>query len=108
MQSEQQKTAHHDLNSNKSVPVHLYNLNGPDSKLYSKQQSIYENRGFSRICKIHFGPTIQTSKIHVKKCEKDRFHFRVEEVWEALLARGHTRSECFSLSFSAGCQIADM
>lgn len=40
---EQQKTAYLDLNNNKSVPVHLYNLNGSDSKLHSKKQFIYEN-----------------------------------------------------------------
>lgn len=38
VQSEQQqKTAYQDLNSNKSVPVYLYNLNGLDSELYSKK-----------------------------------------------------------------------
>lgn len=38
VQSEQQqKTAYQDLNSNKSVPIYLYNLNGLDSELYSKK-----------------------------------------------------------------------
>lgn len=63
---------------------------------------IEDSQGFAKFTLVQQFRSPKYIQNTVKKSEKDRLHFEMGEVWAVLFALGHhTRSECFSLSFSA-------